>query len=105
MEKLKDKEYWQLILMRALKTFVQTLISTGGLATITTITELMAIDWKYVLIASVGAGVLSIINNIVGTIPEYTAIEEALPELYNPEVEDPKEVENNVVSDDTCETD
>lgn len=73
MEKLKDKKYWQLILMRALKTFVQTLISTGGLATITTMTDLLAIDWKYVLIASVGAGILSLLNNIISTIPEYDA--------------------------------
>lgn len=71
MEKLKDKKYWQLILMRALKTFVQTLISTAGITAVTTLTDLMTIDWKYCLIASLGAGILSLLNNIVGTIPEY----------------------------------
>lgn len=78
MEKLKDKKYWELILMRALKTFVQTLISTGGITAVTTLTDLMAIDWKYCLIASLGAGLMSLINNIIGTIPEYddTAIYE-----------------------------
>ena len=87
MEKLRDKKYWQLILIRALKTFLQTLVSVGGLATVTTFTELASIDWQYVLIASVGAGLLSLINNIVGTIPEYEGGEEY------------------VIPDDTSETD
>lgn len=90
MDKLKDKRYWQLILMRALKTFVQTLISTAGITAVTTLTDLMTIDWKYCLIASLGAGILSLVNNIIGTIPEYDDMiiyerKELPKELYDPE--------------------
>ena len=71
MDKFKDKLFWRYVLMRALKTFGQTLIATGGIAGITTLADVQAIDWQYVLIASVLAAVVSIINNLVASIPEY----------------------------------
>lgn len=78
MEKLNDKMFWRFVLMRALKTFCQTLIATGGIAGVTTLADIKAIDWQYVLIASVLAAVVSLVNNLVANIPEYEGYIEGL---------------------------
>lgn len=71
MERYNDKAFWRAVLMRALKTFCQTLLATGSIAGVTTLAEIKAIDWPYVLVASVLAAVFSIINNLAASIPEY----------------------------------
>lgn len=86
MDKYKDKAFWRAVLMRALKTFGQTLLATGSIAGVTTLAEIKAIDWPYVLVASVLAAVLSVINNLVASIPEYPDVITELPaEWYDPE--------------------
>lgn len=71
MTRYHDRAYWRAVLMRALKTFCQTLLATGSIAGVTTLAEIKAIDWPYVLVASALAAVFSIINNIATSIPEY----------------------------------
>lgn len=51
--------------VRAIKTIAQAAI--GGIGTATVMGE---VDWKYVLSASVVAGVLSLLTSVVGGLPE-----------------------------------
>lgn len=95
MDKYKDKAFWRAVLMRALKTFGQTLLATGSIAGVTTIAEIKAIDWPYVLVASLLAAVFSVVNNLVASIPEY---EDQLPLDFEAELLD--DIENAPIEDD-----
>jgi hypothetical protein len=59
------KTFWEAALIRAVKTICQTAIATIGTAMV--ITE---VDWKYVLSASLLAGILSILTSIAMGLPE-----------------------------------
>lgn len=58
------KEWFKAAEIRAVKTMAQTFVATVGTAAV-----LSAVDWKFVVSASVLSGVLSIANSIAG-IPE-----------------------------------
>lgn len=51
--------------VRAIKTIAQAAIGVIGTATV-----MGEVDWKYVLSASVVAGVLSLLTSVVGGLPE-----------------------------------
>lgn len=59
------KTFWEAALIRAVKTVCQTAIATIGTAI--AITE---VDWRYVLSASLLAGILSILTSIATGLPE-----------------------------------
>lgn len=59
------KTFWEAALIRAVKTVCQTAIATIGTAI--AITE---VDWRYVLSASLLAGILSILTSIAAGLPE-----------------------------------
>lgn len=59
------KEFWRASLVRALRTVCQTAVATIGTAMV--ITE---VDWRYVLSASLLAGLLSILTSIATGLPE-----------------------------------
>ena len=60
-----NKEFWKATSIRALRTICQTAIATIGTAI--AITE---VDWKYVLSASLLAGLLSVLTSIATGLPE-----------------------------------
>lgn len=59
------KEFWRASLIRALRTICQTAVATIGTAMV--ITE---VDWRYVISASLLAGLLSILTSIATGLPE-----------------------------------
>lgn len=82
---MKDKEYWKNWLkaagLRAAKTVAQT-----ALATIGTTAALAEVDWVAVIVASLGAGLLSLLTSLAG-----------LPEVKNEEAkEEEKTTSDNV---------
>lgn len=60
-----NKDFWRAALNRALRTVAQT-----ALASISTAVVLSDIDYKYVVSASVLAGILSILTSISTGLPE-----------------------------------
>ena len=59
------KEFWRAALIRAIKTICQTAIATIGTAMV-----LSDVAWKYVISASLLAGLLSILTSIATGLPE-----------------------------------
>lgn len=59
------KEFWKASLIRAIRTVCQTAVATIGTAMVVT-----EVDWKYVVSASVLAGLLSILTSIATGLPE-----------------------------------
>lgn len=64
MSKVFTKEWFKAAGVRAIKTIAQTAVATIGTAAV-----MSAVDWKFVLSASVLAGVLSLLTSIAG-LPE-----------------------------------
>ena len=60
-----NKEFWKATGIRALRTICQTAIASIGTAIV--ITE---VDWRYVLSASLLAGLLSVLTSIATGLPE-----------------------------------
>ena len=60
-----NKEFWYASLIRAVRTICQTAVATIGTAMVVT-----EVDWKYVVSASVLAGLLSILTSIATGLPE-----------------------------------
>ena len=58
-------DFWKAALIRALRTVAQTAVATIGTAAV-----LADIDFKYVVSASVVAGILSILTSISTGLPE-----------------------------------
>lgn len=59
------KEFWKASLIRAIRTVCQTAIASIGTAMVVT-----EVDWRYVLSASLLAGLLSILTSIATGLPE-----------------------------------
>ena len=59
------KEFWRATLIRAIRTICQTAVATIGTAMVVT-----EVDWKYVLSASLLAGLLSVLTSIATGLPE-----------------------------------
>lgn len=66
-----SKELMKAALIRALRTVCQTAVATIGTAAV-----MEAVDWKFVVSASVLAGVISILTSISAGLPEVKEIEE-----------------------------
>lgn len=64
MKQLKNSEWWECALIRALKTFCQTAVGTIGASTM-----IESVDWKVVLSASLLSALLSILTSL-GGLPE-----------------------------------
>lgn len=64
MKNLKNPKWWEAAGTRAIKTVAQTALATVGSATI-----FEAVDWKFVLSASLLAGFLSLCTSLAG-LPE-----------------------------------
>ena len=64
-ENRMNKEFWKASLIRALRTICQTAIATIGTAVVLT-----DVNWKYVVSASILAGLLSILTSISTGLPE-----------------------------------
>lgn len=62
---MDNKSFWKAALNRALRTVAQTAVATIGTAAV-----LADIDFKYVVSASVVAGILSILTSISTGLPE-----------------------------------
>lgn len=58
-------DFWRATLIRALRTVCQTAVATIGTAMVVT-----EVDWKYVISASVLAGLLSVLTSIATGLPE-----------------------------------
>ena len=58
-------EFWRATLIRAIRTICQTAVATIGTAMVVT-----EVDWKYVLSASLLAGLLSVLTSIATGLPE-----------------------------------
>jgi hypothetical protein len=72
MEQLKNSQWWEAALIRALKTICQTLVAMIGTSTL-----LESVDWKVVLSSACLAGILSILTSLAG-LPEVTTSESEL---------------------------
>lgn len=59
------KEFWKATLIRAIRTVCQTAIATIGTAVVLT-----DVNWKYVVSASILAGILSVLTSISTGLPE-----------------------------------
>ena len=59
------KEFWKAALIRALRTMAQTAIAMIGSAV-----AIEAVDWKFVVSASLLAGLLSILTSVATGLPE-----------------------------------
>lgn len=66
-----SKELMKAALIRALRTVCQTAVATIGTAV-----ALEAVDWKFVVSASVLAGIISILTSIGTGLPEVKETEE-----------------------------
>lgn len=64
MDNLKNKQWWDAALIRAIKTFCQTVVATIG-----TSAMIEQVDWKVVLSASCLSALLSILTSL-GGLPE-----------------------------------
>ena len=64
MEQLKNSQWWEAALIRALKTICQTLVAMIGTSTL-----LESIDWKIALSSACLAGILSVLTSLAG-LPE-----------------------------------
>lgn len=62
---IKSKEFWKATAVRAIRTVCQ-----AALATIGTAALLSDVNWKYVISASVLAGLVSVLTSIVTGLPE-----------------------------------
>lgn len=59
------REFWKATLIRAIRTICQTAIATIGTAVVLT-----DVNWKYVVSASILAGILSVLTSISTGLPE-----------------------------------
>lgn len=70
-----SKEWFKAALIRALRTIAQAAVATIGTAVI-----IEAVDWKFVVSASVLAGILSMLTSLAG-LPEVPGEEEGKDEV------------------------
>ena len=75
-----SKEFWKATGIRALRTVCQTAVATIGTAIVVT-----EVDWKYVISASVLAGVLSVLTSIATGLPEVEYAEHVYMSKEEPE--------------------
>lgn len=64
-----SKEFWKSALIRAIRTVAQTAIASIGTAV-----AIETVDWKFVVSASLLAGILSILTSIATGLPEVGAV-------------------------------
>lgn len=67
MKQLKNGQWWEAALIRALKTICQTLVAMIGTSTL-----LESVDWKVVFSSACLAGILSILTSLAG-LPEVSS--------------------------------
>lgn len=65
MGNLSSKKFWSAALVRAIRTIAQTAIAAIGTSKL-----ILDVDWRYMLSASLLAGVLSILTSIATDLPE-----------------------------------
>jgi len=64
-----NKTFWYATLIRAIRTICQTAIATIGTAMVVT-----EVDWRYVVSASLMAGILSVLTSLATGLPEVEAV-------------------------------
>ena len=62
---IKNKDFWRVTAIRAIKTVCQTAIATIGTASV-----LSEVNWLVVASASILSGILSVLTSIVAGLPE-----------------------------------
>ena len=77
------KQFWKAALIRALKTFIQTILGVWTAGQV--ITE---IDWKVVFLAAVSAAIYSLLTSVLAGLPE-VQLEQTLYSFDNTDGEDP----------------
>lgn len=83
-------EFWKASLIRAVRTICQTAVATIGTAMV--ITE---VDWRYVISASLLAGLLSILTSIATGLPEV----DICHEMTDEEAEDMIDANDELIDD------
>lgn len=63
------KDFWKAALIRALKTFIQTILGVWTAGQVIT-----ALDWKATLLAAVSAAIYSLLTSILAGLPEVDMI-------------------------------
>lgn len=85
-----NKIFWKSALIRAIRTVAQTAVASIGTAAV-----IEAVDWKFVVSASILAGILSILTSIATGLPEAGSIviEEDDLDFEDEDAEDDVEIE------------